>query len=97
MPPQVVTIKDLPDYVPPVYTTGTMRADPDGNIWILPSTSSHSAGGLLYDVINRKCEVFQRVRIPQGRALAGFGAKGVVYLTAKDASGTHIERARLSK
>jgi hypothetical protein len=95
--PDVVSVRDLPDYVPPVLRTGTMRTDPDGNIWILPSTSSQSAGGLLYDVINRKGEIFQRVRIPQGRALAGFGGKGVVYLTARDSSGTHVERARLNR
>jgi len=72
-----------------------MLADADGNVWVLPSTSSQSGGGLLYDVINRRGEVFQRVRIPAGRALEGFGAGGVVYLTYRDASGQHVERARV--
>lgn len=95
--PDVVSLRDLPDYVPPVFKTGTMRADPSGNIWILPSTSSQAAGGLLYDVINRTGEIFERVRLPQGRALAGFGANGVVYLTAHDATGTHLERSRIGR
>jgi hypothetical protein len=94
-PPDVVPPSDLPDYVPPVLRSGTMNADAEGNVWILPSTSAQSASGLLYDVINRKGELFQRVRLPAGRALAGFGAGGVVYMTVRDTSGTHIERARL--
>ena len=75
--------------------SGTMLADAAGNVWVLPSTSAQTAGGLLYDVINRNGEIFQRVRIPPGRALAGFGGDGAVYLTFRDASGTHIERARI--
>ena len=92
---ELVPPSELPDYVPPVLRSGTMLADADGNVWVLPSTSSQSGGGLLYDVINRRGEVFQRVRIPAGRALEGFGAGGVVYLTYRDASGQHVERARV--
>ncbi|MEP6690594.1 MAG: hypothetical protein ABJD07_05520 [Gemmatimonadaceae bacterium] len=94
-PPDIVPPGDLPDYMPPVLRSGTMMADPAGRVWILPSTSAHAAGGLLYDVIDRKGEIVQRVRIPAGRALVGFGADGAVYLTRRDASGTHIERARI--
>ena len=78
-----------------VLQPGTMRADPEGRLWILPSTSSQSGGGLLYDVVNRKGEIVERVRIPAGRLLAGFGAKGVMYLTARDATGNWLERTRL--
>lgn len=92
---ELVPPSELPDYVPPVLRSGTMLADVEGNVWVLPSTSTQSTGGLLYDVINRKGEVFQRVRIPAGRALEGFGAGGVVYLTYRDASGQHVERARI--
>jgi hypothetical protein len=94
-PPDVVPPSDLPDYVPPVLGSGTMRADPEGNLWILPSTSAQSAGGLLYDVVNRKGELFQRVRLPAGRALEGFGAGGVVYLTSHDGAEARLERAKL--
>jgi hypothetical protein len=93
--PEVIPPHELPDYVPPVLRSGTMKADPQGNIWILPSTSAQSAGGLLYDVINRQGEVFQRVRLPAGRALEGFGANGAVYMTSHDATGARLERARL--
>jgi hypothetical protein len=93
--PNVVSPDELPDYLPPVLRSGTMRADPDGNIWILPSTSSQAGGGLIYDVINRSGEVFQRVRLPQGRVLQGFGAGGVIYMTSHVTGGPRLERARL--
>ncbi|MEP6493385.1 MAG: hypothetical protein ABJF01_11950 [bacterium] len=99
-PPTVSNIElvpptELPDYVPPVLRSGAMLADLDGNVWVLPSTSTQSSGGLLYDVIDRGGKVFQRVRIPDGRALQGFGAGGAIYLTHRDATGQHLERARL--
>ncbi|HTE45699.1 MAG TPA: hypothetical protein VK636_10680, partial [Gemmatimonadaceae bacterium] len=78
---ELVPPSELPDYVPPVLRSGAMLADPDGNVWILPSTSAQSTGGLLYDVIDRTGRVVQRVRIPEGRALEGFGVGGVVYMT----------------
>lgn len=94
--PEVVSPSDLPDYVPPVLRSGTTKADAEGNVWILPSTSAQSAGGLLYDVINRQGELFERVRLPAGRALEGFGAGGVVYLTSHSGGAAQLERARLA-
>jgi hypothetical protein len=91
----VVPPSELPDYVPPVLRSGLMKADADGNVWILPSTSAQSGAGLLYDVVNRKGELFQRVRLPVGRALEGFGANGTIYLTSHGSGGARLERARL--
>lgn len=93
--PEVAPASDLPDYMPPVIRSGLMKADAAGNVWILPSTSSQSGGGLLYDVINRNGEVFQRVRVPLGRALAGFGANGAIYLTSHNNGTAVLERARI--
>ena len=93
--PEVVPASELPDYVPPVLRSGTMKADPQGNVWILPSTSAQSGGGLLYDVVNRAGEIAYRVRLPAGRALEGFGANGAVYLTAHEGGTARLERARL--
>jgi hypothetical protein len=92
---EVVPASDLPDYMPPVMRSGLMKADPQGNVWILPSTSAQSGAGLLYDLVNRKGEVFQRVRLPVGRALEGFGANGAIYMTSHDPGGARLERARL--
>jgi len=70
---------DLPDYYPPVRQ-GQVRADPEGRLWILPSTSRDAKAGLLYDVVNRDGQVVERVQLPEGRTLVGFGAGGVLYL-----------------
>lgn len=89
-----VDAQDLGDYYPPVRG-GYAKAAPDGRVWILPSTSTHSTGsltggsatvvgaagsGLVYDVINRKGEIEERVRLPQGRVLMGFSPDGALYL-----------------
>lgn len=97
-PPLLDLIRGNPifDYEAPIRVNSTM-ADPDGNLWILPRTSSLSRNGeLVYDVVNMKGELFERVRLPLGRAIAGFGKGGVVYLTSGDrASGFTLERTRL--
>jgi hypothetical protein len=86
----------IPDYYPPIRA-GAVRADADGNLWILPTTSAQSrAGELVYDVVNRKGEIFQRVRLPAGRSIAGFGSGGVVFLMqGSRAAGWHIERTHV--
>jgi hypothetical protein len=98
-PPLLDLIRGNPifDYEAPIRVNSTM-ADPDGNVWILPRTSSLSRNGeLVYDVVNLKGELFERVRLPVGRAIAGFGKGGVVYLTSGDrSSGFTLERTTLS-
>ena len=91
---EVVPASDLPDYMPPVLQSGIMKADFEGNVWVLPSTSAQSGRGLLYDVINRNGEIIRRVRLPEGRALQGFGP-GVVYLTSHGPAGARLERVRI--
>jgi hypothetical protein len=77
---EIVPFKDIADYYPPIRREAAM-ADRDDNLWILPSTSAQSRNGeLVYDVVNEKDGVLRRVRLPLGRALAGFGPGGVVFL-----------------
>lgn len=86
---------ELPDYYPPIRA-GTVKSDPDGNVWILPTTSSAAGSGLVYDVVNRKGEVVERVRLPEGRALIAVGRGGVVYMGYAPARGVgYLERARI--
>ena len=76
-----VEAKELPDFCPAVRQ-GQMRADPEGNVWILPNTSAAaSGGGLIYDVVNRQGEIAERVQLPKGRILVGFGANRSIYLS----------------
>lgn len=111
----------LPDYYPPIRAGSTV-ADYDGNLWVLPATSSLAGqmaamipagargqvppgvlpagmtaaptAGLAYDVINRKGELVERVQLPVGRSIAGFGPDGVVYLTARQGREVFLEKAR---
>lgn len=72
--------EELPDYYPAVRL-GQVFADREGNVWILPSTSRDARAGLLYDIVNRKGELVERVQLPKDRTLVGFGSSGEIYLT----------------
>jgi hypothetical protein len=89
---------DLPDYFPPLRQAQA-KVDVEGNIWLLPATSSLSTttqAGLVYDVVNRKGEIFERVRLPEKRSLAGFGPGGIVYLSYVPTRGdARLERATI--
>jgi hypothetical protein len=90
-----VTVKadEIADYYPPVRT-GQVRADADGNLWILPSTAVGSDKGLVYDVVNRSGVIFQRVKLPEGRNLVGFGKGGVLFMVyAPSPQRIFLERA----
>ncbi len=78
-PGMTIEANELPDYYPAIRQ-GQVRADPLGNVWILPSTSAAAKGGLLYDVVNRQGEITERVQLPPGRTLVGFGKDGSVYM-----------------
>ncbi len=93
---EFVPIKEIADYYPAIRS-GAAKADLDGNLWILPTTSAQSKSGeLVYDVVNSKGELFQRVRLPAGRSIAGFGHKGIVYLMYRDGTtGWFLERTRV--
>jgi hypothetical protein len=93
LPPlTMVSPSDLPDYKPP-FTPGSTRADADGNLWIRTSQNVNTRP--VYDVVNRKGELIDRVQLPQNRVLVGFGANGVVYLAVRDGTTAHLEKARI--
>ena len=83
---------DLPDYKPPFFA-GSTRADMEGNLWIRTIPTSAIAGGPVYDVINRKGELVDRVQIAAGRTIVAFGPSGAVYLVNRDGATVTIERA----
>lgn len=95
-PLQFVSPSELPDYRPP-FTANAARGDADGNLWVRTTAVRPGAvaGGPIYDVINRKGEVIDRVQIPAGRTIAGFGKGGIVYMVARDEKGSWIERSKM--
>jgi hypothetical protein len=90
----IVPDSEFPGFWPPIEP-GAVLADVSGNLWILPTTSVNAANGFTYDVVNRKGEVFQRVQLPKDYVLAGFGPRGVVYLTKTEGTQARLARAVL--
>jgi hypothetical protein len=89
-------LSEMPDYFPPIRA-GAVRADLEGNVWILPFTSRLAgASGVVYDVVNQRGESFERVQLPAGRSIVGFGVRGVLYLAWRDnALAWHVEMTRV--
>ena len=85
---------DLPDYRPP-FASNAVRADGDGNLWVKINTPKPVNTGTIYDVIDRKGELVDRIQLPQGYQLVGFGAGRIVYLSMRDAKGVHLARVVL--
>ena len=90
---QYVPASELPDYKP-AFFAGSTRADTKGNLWIRTIPTEAIAGGPVYDVINSKGELVERVQIPEGRTIVGFG-DGVVFLVNRDGTSATLEKAPL--
>lgn len=90
----VMAASELPDYRPP-FSSGAVRADADGNLWIRTNPMKPSPGGPVYDIVSRAGELVDRLQLPPGYALAGFGQGKVVYVSMRDAAGVHLARVRL--
>jgi hypothetical protein len=88
---QFVSPNELADYRP-AFRQGAARGDASGKLWI--RTTKVMNGGTVYDVINTKGVLVDRVRIPPGRVIAGFGPGGVIYLGVVDGNITRLESAR---
>ncbi|HEY3286057.1 MAG TPA: hypothetical protein VGJ96_02940 [Gemmatimonadaceae bacterium] len=86
-----VAPKELPDYRP-AFRMGAVRADGEGNLWV--RTTAPTDAGPIYDVINGKGELIDRVKLPFGRVISGFGP-GVVYMGVQDEKGARLEMARI--
>lgn len=94
-PAEVVDYTALPDFYPSLLNGGTAVADRDGRLWVLPSIPSVAGPGLLYDVLDQSGALRERVRIPAGRSLQGFGRDGAVYLASYTKEGVALERVRV--
>jgi hypothetical protein len=90
----MVPADELPDYRPP-FAAGAARADADGNLWIRTNPLKPVPGGPVYDVVNASGEMIDRLQLPPGYTLVGFGKGKVVYLSMRDAKGIHVARVRL--
>jgi hypothetical protein len=92
--PSVMDPAQLPSFRPP-FAPGAVRADADGHLWIRPTPPKPVPGGPVYDVVDRKGQLVDRLQLPPGYALVGFGRGRVVYLSMRDAGGIRLARVRL--
>ena len=92
-PVRVVAPSELPDYRP-AFGAGAVHADPDGRLWVRTTSQDTTAHGPEYDVIDRTGKLVDRVAVPSGTTIIGFGAGGIVYLGVRDRAGVHLVRAR---
>ena len=92
-----IPANELPDYKPPFFG-GAVRADPDGNLWIRTIPTKAIPGGPVYDVVNRKGEIVERVQVPENRTIVGFGSGGTAYLVVRDsptATSVYLEKVKV--
>lgn len=89
-----VAPSELPDYKPPFFAN-SVRADNQDDLWIRTIPTKQIPGGPVYDVINRKGELVDRVQVPVNTTVIGFGAGDDVYLLLRDATTETVERARM--
>jgi hypothetical protein len=91
-PPPLVQASEIPDYLPAVERNqASLRADADNRVWIRPKPATRIAGGFVFDIADRSGALVDRVQLPAGRTLVGFGP-GVVYVTLRDGGATRLEK-----
>ncbi|HTR78401.1 MAG TPA: hypothetical protein VMH39_09835, partial [Gemmatimonadaceae bacterium] len=88
--PDLIPAEELRDYLPP-FSGATV--DAQNNLWICESYAAMDMG-LVYDIVNRSGKLIDRVRIPGGTTIAGFGP-GVVYLQSREGRHGSLARARM--
>ncbi len=93
--PQVrLQASEIPDYLPALdIANGRVRGDGDNNLWVRVRQVA-GTDGVVYDIVNRQGVLIDRVRIPSGKSIVGFGSGGVIFLTSSDAGVVRLERAR---
>jgi len=84
---------DLPDYWPP-FAAGFTRGDAEGNVWVRANRVVPPDGSVAYDVIDRNGQLIDRVQIPNGQTLIGFGP-GVAYLMSRNGATARLSKARI--
>ncbi|HET9425629.1 MAG TPA: hypothetical protein VFO55_09675 [Gemmatimonadaceae bacterium] len=85
-------IADMPDYMP-VFTQTSARPDADTRLWIRTTRPGAQPGNVVYDVIDNKGSLVDRVDVPKGMQIVGFAKGGVVFLSQREGYGYRILRA----
>jgi len=98
--PQYMDPDLLPSYFPPfpqndsLLLSSPLRADADGHLWIRVNLPRRPEGGFVYDVVDRHGMLIDRVQIPGGTNIIGFGP-GVAYLISREGASYALARAKI--
>ncbi|HYV96791.1 MAG TPA: hypothetical protein VE967_05000 [Gemmatimonadaceae bacterium] len=93
-----VDAADLPEFFPAVRP-GSTKADADNNVWTLPYSSKIETG-YVYDLINKVRGLDERVQLPPGRVLVGFGRPktNIIYVSYVAGPGdVRLERMKINR
>lgn len=90
---EYVAPDELPDYQP-AFAVGSLRADGDGRLWVRTIPPAPLSGGAIYDVLDARGELIDRIQVPRSSAIAGFGPEGMVYLAQRIGEKLSIRRCR---
>jgi hypothetical protein len=91
VPPPILA-EAIPDFLP-VFTAGSALADAQDRIWIMLREGSMATGNV-YDVIDRRGTLVDRVRLAPNHQIVGFGAGDAVYVTYMDGGSAVLEKRR---
>jgi hypothetical protein len=86
-------LNELSDYRPAFAATG-VRADAQGRVWVRTLPTNPAAKGIIYDVLSADGRRVDRVIVPLGTTIVGFGPNGIVLLASRDSTGTRLVRLR---
>ena len=92
-PVEYVSPDELPDYQP-AFAVGSLRADQDGRLWVRTIPPQPLSGGAIYDVLDSRGTLIDRVQVPRNSAIAGFGPGGIIYLAKRDGGTLRLMRCR---
>ncbi|MBX9855893.1 MAG: hypothetical protein K2Y26_10210 [Gemmatimonadaceae bacterium] len=90
-----VSPSELPDYQP-AFFANSLRADAEGRLWLSTIPTKPQPAGTVYDVLNAQGEAVERVLVPEGRSIVGFGPNGVVYLVSRQDNRAVLEVAKVN-
>jgi hypothetical protein len=94
--PRYYEAANVGDYRLATVSSGaTLFSDADNNVWIHVAYPGAPTGVAVYDIVNRKGALVDRVQLPEGRILVGLGSAGLAYLVSHDAGMARLEVVRL--
>ena len=94
-PAEPETIPDWPQVLPP-FPNPSLKAAPDGRLWILRMRST-KAPGTDYDIVDRTGRLAARLHLPPNEIVAGFGPSRVYIVTTDDDGIQHLRRHPLPR